>query len=59
MMLGELSFSQVRDGVLTVTLSGHWRLQKQLPPIDEVQRQLESGTRPARVVFDTNDLFIK
>jgi len=51
-----LSFKRTSDGTLVVMLSGLWQLQRNLPPIDEVQRAIDSGGHPQRLAFDAGKL---
>jgi len=52
----ELSFSRPSTDTLIVKLAGSWRIGQELPSADDVQRQIESGTRIGRIAFDTQDL---
>ena len=52
----EMSFSRPNEDTLLVRLAGNWRLGGDLPPADEVQKQIESGPRIQRVAFSTEGL---
>jgi len=52
----ELSFERPASDTLLVRLAGSWRLENKLPPITEVQQQLESGAAVAQVRLDTTQL---
>lgn len=51
-----LSISQPSSDTLLATISGSWMLQNQLPPIDEIQEQIESRGPLTRITFDTKKL---
>jgi len=52
----EMSFSRPNEDTLLVRLAGNWRLGGDLPPADEVQKQIESGPHIERVAFSTEGL---
>lgn len=52
----ELSFSRPSDDTLLVKLLGSWKIVQSLPLADEVQNQVESGSRIERITFDTDAL---
>jgi len=52
----EMSFSRPNEDTLLVRLAGNWRLGGDLPPADEVQKQIESGPHIQRVAFSTEGL---
>ena len=54
--MSELSFDRPADDTLIVHLSGDWKLSAKLPEAGEVQKQLESGTKAARMVFDAKGI---
>jgi len=56
MMEEGLSCQRSSEGTLVITLAGRWQLQRRLPPIQDVQREIESGTPPRRVTFDASRL---
>lgn len=49
-----LSFQTLHDGTLLIRLAGEWKITKEVPPIDTVQKHLSSGVR--QIAFDTKDL---
>ena len=51
-----MSFSRPADGTLLVHLAGNWNLEKALPSPEDVRKELESGTKVARVAFDAEGL---
>jgi len=53
---GTVSFDLVKDATLIVRFSGHWHLDKNLPPTTEVIRALDAKPTPKRVLFDTANL---
>ena len=50
-----LSFDRVPDGTLVARLGGPWHLQRDMPNVASVGREIESG-RPGRLAFDTATL---
>jgi len=51
-----ISFSHPREGLFLVRLSGVWQIGEDLPPVDRVQEEIDSGT-PTRIMgFDTRKL---
>ncbi|MFC1828226.1 MlaE family ABC transporter permease [Thermodesulfobacteriota bacterium] len=52
----KISFSRPDDSTLLVTLSGTWKIGKELPPAASVRTAIESGPGIARITFDTRDL---
>ncbi len=53
---GEMSFSRPTDDTLLVRLAGDWTIKEELPSVEEVQRQADSGPSVQRIAFDTQDL---
>jgi phospholipid/cholesterol/gamma-HCH transport system permease protein len=51
-----LSFNRSPDGSLLVRLVGKWKLGESLPPAGEVEKELASGPRVERILFDTREL---
>lgn len=51
-----LSFSRPTGDILLIRLAGSWRIGQELPPADEVRKQLDSGTAIKRLAFDTKEL---
>jgi phospholipid/cholesterol/gamma-HCH transport system permease protein len=51
----EINFRQSDQDTLEVSLSGSWKIGKELPSADEVYRRLESAP-VRRLVFETRDL---
>ena len=52
----EMSFSRPNEDTLLVRLAGNWRIGRDLPSADEVQKQIDSGPRIQRVAFSTEEL---
>ena len=52
----EMSFSRPKEDTLLVRLAGNWRIGGRLPSAGEVQKQIESGPRIQRIVFNTEGL---
>ncbi|RPI01934.1 MAG: hypothetical protein EHM71_15820, partial [Zetaproteobacteria bacterium] len=40
------------EGTVLVRLSGSWRMADRLPPVGEVQRQIDAGRAVRRILFD-------
>jgi phospholipid/cholesterol/gamma-HCH transport system permease protein len=53
---GEMSFSRPTEDTLLVRLAGDWTLKEELPSVEEVQKQSNSGPPVQRIAFDTQDL---
>ena len=53
---GEMSFSRPTDDTLLVRLAGDWTIKEELPSVEEVQKQADSGPPLQRIAFDTQDL---
>jgi phospholipid/cholesterol/gamma-HCH transport system permease protein len=51
----DLAISRPGDGVLTLRLTGSWRLTDELPPADRVRQEVESGAT-STLRFDTSGL---
>jgi len=51
-----LSFFQSPEGYLIIHLKGDWRMEKQLPSVKEVEKQLTAEARVERVGFETSGL---
>ncbi len=52
----EINFSHPSDDILLVQLLGSWKIGNEFPSIDEVQKQVNSGTTVQHISFETNDL---
>ena len=52
----KLSFNGTTDGVLTIRLSGNWRIADGLPSSEEVKKRLALETDVQRIAFDTKEL---
>jgi phospholipid/cholesterol/gamma-HCH transport system permease protein len=52
----EMGFSRPNEDTLLVRLAGNWRIGRDLPTPDEVQRQIDSGPHIQRVAFSTEGL---
>ena len=53
---GEMSFSRPTDDTLLVRLAGAWTIKEELPSVEEVLKQADSGPPLQRIAFDTQDL---
>ena len=53
---GEMSFSRPTEDTLLVRLAGDWTIKEELPAVEEVQKQADSGPPVQRIAFDTQDL---
>lgn len=53
---GEISFSRPTDDTLLVRLAGAWTIKEELPSVEEVLKQADSGPPLQRIAFDTQDL---
>jgi phospholipid/cholesterol/gamma-HCH transport system permease protein len=53
--IGGLNFAQSDNDTLVVSLSGVWKIGREVPPADEVRRRLESAPI-RRLAFDSRDL---
>ena len=53
---GEMSFSRPTDDTLLVRLAGAWTIKEELPSVEEVLKQADSGPPLQRIAFDTHDL---
>ncbi|HET6513904.1 MAG TPA: ABC transporter permease [Thermodesulfovibrionales bacterium] len=52
----ELRFQRPDGKSLVVALSGDWKIENKLPSVDEVQKQIGSGTPVERLLFATEGL---
>ena len=52
----DMSFSRPTEDTLLVRLAGDWTLKEELPSVEEVQKQSNSGPPVQRIAFDTQDL---
>jgi phospholipid/cholesterol/gamma-HCH transport system permease protein len=53
---GEITFSRPTEDTLLVRLAGDWTIKEELPAVEEVQKQADSGPPVQRLAFDTQDL---
>ena len=53
---GEMSFSRPTEDTLLVRLAGDWTIKDELPAVEEIQKQADSGPPVQRIAFDTQDL---
>jgi phospholipid/cholesterol/gamma-HCH transport system permease protein len=53
---GEMSFSRPTEDTLLVRLAGDWTIKEELPAVEEVQKQADSGPPLQRIAFDTEGL---
>lgn len=51
-----LSLRRTPEDRLVVSLTGDWRLDRKVPSIEEVEREVRSPDRPKRLAFDSQDL---
>jgi len=51
-----ISFDRPKDDTLRVGFSGNWKIGSDLPSVDEVLRQVESGPETRHVTFDARSL---
>jgi len=47
-----ISFNRPKNDTLLVSFSGNWKIESDLPSVDEVLKQVESGPETRRVTFD-------
>jgi phospholipid/cholesterol/gamma-HCH transport system permease protein len=52
----ELSLNLSGEDRLIVQVGGDWRIDQELPSVDQIQKQLESGPGLHRIAFDTTNL---
>jgi phospholipid/cholesterol/gamma-HCH transport system permease protein len=52
----EMSFSRPTEDTLLVRLAGDWTIKEELPAVEEVQKQADSGPPLQRIAFDTQGL---
>ena len=52
----EMSFSRPTEDTLLVRLAGDWTIGAEIPSVDEVQKEADSGPPVQRISFDTQDL---
>jgi phospholipid/cholesterol/gamma-HCH transport system permease protein len=53
---GEISFSRKENDTLLIELTGNWRLDGILPPVDEALNEVMSGPGVRQVSFDSREL---
>jgi phospholipid/cholesterol/gamma-HCH transport system permease protein len=53
---GEMSFSRPTEDALLIRFAGDWTIKQELPGVEEVQKQADSGPPLQRIAFDTQDL---
>ena len=53
---GELQLLQSAEGMLTVAFSGSWKLEEDLPSVDEVREKVEGTPGIRKIAFDTQKL---
>jgi phospholipid/cholesterol/gamma-HCH transport system permease protein len=51
-----LSLSRPSEECLVLSLTGDWGLDRKLPTIDEIEREIRSQARPKRLAFESRDL---
>jgi len=52
----EISFSRPKDDTLCISFAGSWGIESDLPPVDEVLKQVESGPETRHVTFDARSI---
>jgi phospholipid/cholesterol/gamma-HCH transport system permease protein len=52
----EISFNRPKDDTLRISFAGSWKIGSDLPPVDEVLRQVESEPETRHVTFDAQSL---
>ncbi len=52
----EISFNHPKDDTLRISFAGSWKIGSDLPSVDEVLRQVESGPETRHVTFDVQSL---
>src|SRR5512143_2192749 len=52
----EITHQRQSAGTFVLGLAGEWRLQRALPPHEDVKTQLMAGGTPGKVAFDTSGL---
>jgi phospholipid/cholesterol/gamma-HCH transport system permease protein len=55
-MLSGLNFSRSADEVLTIHFTGSWTINDKLPPISDVQNEIERRAMPVQIAFDASGL---
>ncbi len=53
---GELQLLQSAEGILTVAFTGSWKLEEELPSVDEVRKGVERAPETSKIAFDTQKL---
>ena len=48
--------SPLADDMLKISFLGHWKIGNQIPPLSDVQKQIDSGAKIQRLSFDANEL---
>ena len=51
-----LEFSRSTEGLLVIHLTGNWTINNNRPQINDVYKEIENGTQPKNIVFDTKRL---
>ncbi|OGP62310.1 MAG: hypothetical protein A2169_06595 [Deltaproteobacteria bacterium RBG_13_47_9] len=51
-----ITFIQVSDDTLQISLTGEWRLREELPSLNDVNRQIVGSTAIKRIFFNTESL---
>ncbi len=54
--VAEISLSRPSDDTLLIQLAGNWSIGQQLPSLDEVRKQIDSGLPVQRLTFDSKDI---
>ena len=53
---GELQLLQSAEGMLTVAFTGSWKLEEELPSVDEVRIKVKGTPEIRKIAFDTQNL---
>jgi phospholipid/cholesterol/gamma-HCH transport system permease protein len=51
-----LSFNRLTDGILSIIFSGSWKIRTGIPPIDNLQNEIESNPNIKQIVTDTQEI---
>jgi len=51
-----LGFARPDDGTLLIRLAGNWTLGSEIPPADDIRKEIESGPRITHIAFDTKEV---
>ncbi len=51
-----VSFNRPTDDTLSILFSGSWKIRTGIPPIDNLQNEIESNPNIKRIVIDTQEI---